>query len=400
MARSGDVLGRGCGKTAVMMRRPILLFVLSLAVAFAAPDGGQSAAAVSHASLRRAAQELVATGPPAIVIRVQHGRKVTTAAAGLASLETRRRARAGDEFRVGSITKTFVATAVLQLVGERRLHLRDQVGRWLGGLPSEWRQVTIRQLLANTSAIPNFVVALAGELFSGRQPPTHRWTTPELIGLVATQPLAFPPGARFDESGTNWILLGMVIERVTRHPLARELRRRIIRPLHLRHTRYELGTLEGTQLHGYDPLGAPFVPGPDGLADVGALNGSAYGAAGAIVSNTADLARFLRALLRGPLLRPAELRAMKQLRPAPLPTGPAQPFDPSLYGLGLQSTQTRCGPLYGHTGATYGYRSVMVATRRASTVVTLGANRAVVSDEYRKRLGRTMIALLCPKQRR
>src|SRR5262245_15439420 len=141
--------------------------------------------------------------------------------------------RAGLRFRAGSVTKTFVAVVVLQLVAEARIRLDERVEG----------KARVRDLLAHTSGLPD-LVDLPGVM-------ARHWTPRELVSEALEQRRVFePPGSRFSYSSTNYALLGLLVERRTGRTLHREITRRILRPLRMRHTGFRPGPRD---VHGYVP---------------------------------------------------------------------------------------------------------------------------------------------------
>lgn len=302
--------------------------------------------------LDAALNDVVAAGVPGIIVRIQDAdRSARSSAAGVSDLATGAKLRPAAQFRIGSITKTFVATIVLQLVGEGRLRLDERVARRLPGLLKNGEQITVRQLLNHTSGLPDYTGD--PELFAGiRQ--NRLWEPRELVALAERHPQLFPPGSAWAYSNTDYIVAGLLVEAVTGRSLARELDRRIFSPLHLEHTSFPTGTagLTGYYAHGY--ISTEANPTPDGQPlDVTGFNPSHAGAAGAIVSNAADLSSFYGALMDGRLLPPPLLREMKK-------TVAEDPTDPNSfqYGLGLERVNDACGAHWGHRGAIFGYQSL------------------------------------------
>jgi D-alanyl-D-alanine carboxypeptidase len=278
-----------------------------------------------------------AGSPGALVLVDDRGSRVAVAS-GLAVLDGAVPLRPGDRFRVGSITKTFVAVVALQLVAERRLALDDTVEDWLPGLVPAGRRITLRDLLAHTSGLDDY----AGDKAFLRRTvtdPRRRWSPRELVRVALRQGLVAPPGARFAYASTNYILLGMAIERATGTTLARLLRRRIIEPLRLLDTSFVPGSrISGPHAHGYAPSQHDGIVAGLATAVDRSRDGASWAwAAGAVVSTAPDLSRFLNALLRGDLVPKALLAQM-------LPT------PGSRYGLGLAAFRTPCGTAIGHTG--------------------------------------------------
>jgi D-alanyl-D-alanine carboxypeptidase len=202
--------------------------------------------------------------------------------------------RATDRFRIGSVTETFVATVVLQLVGEGRFCLTDTIEDWLPGLVPNGQAITVRQLLNMTSGLfdyPNdpriFAPFLQGD-------PAHAWAPRELVAVATSHAPLFALGTGYAYCNTYYVLLDLMIEATSGNPLNAELRQRILEPLRLRATTFATTPrIAGRHAHGYMRIGQP------SLEDVTALNPSWGWAAGAIVSTADDVARFALASGRG-----------------------------------------------------------------------------------------------------
>lgn len=304
---------------------------------------------------------VVRAGAPGIVAYVRDERGVRRAAAGVAEIAGRRPMTVDARFRAASVTKTFVAAVVLQLVAELRLTLDDPVERWLPGLLPDGREITIRQLLRHRSGLIDHLddpAVLAGL----RRDPQRTWSARELVRRTTER--AGRPGADYEYSSTNYLALGLIVEAVTGRPLAHELRRRILAPLRLRDTAYVPGApIPGPHAHGY----AAAVH--DGLVggrpvDTSRHSASWAGAAGAIVSDADDLARFFDALLGGRLLPPDLTAAMHR----PL-AGRRRG-----YGLGLVAYTFACGTAWGHTGNLLGYITAAYSTPDRSRQIVMMVN--------------------------
>ncbi|MER7766714.1 serine hydrolase domain-containing protein [Kitasatospora sp. NPDC096140] len=281
----------------------------------------------------------------------QDGRLVWRNATGVADLTTGEPADPRGAFRIGSATKTFVATTLLQLVGEHRLDLDDRLECLLPGIVPNSTEITVRQLLDHTSGVADYTQDPA---FDHRRPEwldggrfTH-YTLRDLVDVSRRYPPAFPPGTDWQYSNTNYVLIGMIVEKLTGRPWTEEVTRRIIRPLGLRDTWMPGGSpvIPGPHAHGYDRTDT-------GPVDVTLLDPTMAGSAGAGISTTADLTTFLGALLGGRLLRPAELAAMQQTT--------AHGGGRS-YGLGLQRVDTPCGTFWGHVGGVPGYVTMVLGS--------------------------------------
>ena len=317
------------------------------------------------AVLQQQLDGVVEAGAPGVVGLVRTGERTWQGASGLGDLGAKRSARAGDRFRIGSVTKSFVATVVLQLVGEGRLRLVDNLERWLPGLVPGGEQITVRQLLNHTSGLYNYTDDLP-------EPP-RRFRPRELVAIATGHKPLFAPGTEFSYSNTNYILAGMLVERVTGDRLAAQLQRRIFRPLGLDDT--ELPTTQeriaGPHARGYSPPdeGWRVTDGPARLVDVTEMDTSWAWAAGAMVSTTADLARFYQALLGSQLLAPELLKQMRTTVDA------SQPGRGMRYGLGLEVLRPGCGTeLWGHTGSLEGYGTTAFSTADADRQLVMVTN--------------------------
>jgi D-alanyl-D-alanine carboxypeptidase len=374
-------------KAAGMPRRMRFASTAALAVMIFTLAAGPAAASVpaetpaTQATFRAALQRIVDDGVPGVIGRARRGDQLVMAASGLADVATGRPMTAGDRVRVGSLTKTFVSTVVLQLVAEGRLRLSDGVARWLPGLVPGGGAITLRELLQHTSGIfdytndPGFLPAVAAD-------PARVWRPRELVRIAVAHPPLFPPGTSFAYSNTDYILLGLVTEAATGQPLERELRDRIFTPLGLRDTSlpYQDVTLPRPYAHGY-LLNQRGAPGP---VDVTAVSPSIAWAAGGILSTAGDLARFYSALLTGGLLPPPLLRQM-------LTTAGAG------YGLGIFPVQLTCGTVWGHTGDFPGYNSYAFTSRDGSrqAIVLINADLNTLSAQQTADIDAALVTGLC-----
>ncbi|MEU5866904.1 serine hydrolase domain-containing protein [Nonomuraea sp. NPDC047529] len=323
--------------------------------------------AVSSPGVRTALDRAIAdSGAPGIVAEVRDGRERWFGSAGVSDTETGRQRKPNERFRIGSATKAFTATVVLQLAGEGKLRLDDSVERWLPGLVQgngyDGDQVTIRQLLNHTSGIFNYTSDT--EFFAWGQGAAwleHRYDTvaPEqLVKIALRNAPYFAPGKGFAYSNTNYILAAMIIEKVTGHAFGQEVTRRIIRPLRLTGT-YLPGTeakIRGPHPVHYSTL---FSQDPDpAIYDATDMNQSAAWSAGGMVSTVGDLNRFMGALLGGRLMPAAQQKEM-------FTTVVTQGWIPDTrYGLGVFAQKLPCGVwVWGAAGATYGSWTYAMGSR-------------------------------------
>lgn len=342
-----------------------------------------SASAAPPVTLQQGVSRLASAGAPGVLAFVRGPSGASLARAGAGRIGGRRPIGPDDPFRAGSVTKTFVATIVLQLVAEGRLGLDDTVASHLPGLLPRGNVITVRQLLGHTSGLADLGTGRSGEALLERllADRAHAFRPRELVGSVAGMPLLFRPGQGWSYSNTGYVVLGMLVEKVTGKPLASVVHARITRPLHLGRTRLVSGTaLPVGAVHGYLAPGNRLVPTPGGVpVDVSAVSPSWTWAAGALVSSASDLTRFYRALLTGRLLPRRLLDEMTSVRPI---AGGAS------YGLGLLRVRTGCGEAFGHDGEIFGYTTVVLADRDARRTAVVVANVSTPGS------GATLAALL------
>lgn len=301
-----------------------------------------------------------------MVAIVQNRSGTTHYTSGRAILRPARPIRVTDRLRVASITKTFVAAVVLQLVGERRLSLDENVTRWLPGVLPTGHTATVRQLLNHTSGIPDF----PDEPTFARFREDVRLFVParEAVAIATAAPSLFGPGDGWSYSNTGYEVLGLLIERLTGDPIAKVLSERILVPLRLDDTSFEPRPGRPRALaHGYALPGSDLAQAAVRPRDVTDAVNPGASASGALVSTIGDVARFYHALFSGELL-PKELLAemMKTV-----PTG-----GPNQQGLGVFRYPVSCGSAWGHGGFFPGYVTAALASRDGSHVVVLGANAA------------------------
>lgn len=293
--------------------------------------------------------------------RIADGENRVVATSGVAVVGTSAPVPADGRFRAGSITKTFVSTVVLQLVGEGRVALDEPVTRYLPGLVPDG--ITVRMALQHTSGLYNYTAAVALEDPAAFEPARFRhWEPRELVALATAQPLNFAPGTAWEYSNTNYVVAGLLIEAVTGRPYAEAVEERILRPLDLRDT-----VLPGDRVDVPGPHAHGYYQEDGRSVDVTEINPSVAHSAGEIISTTADLDRFLDALLDGHLLAPAQMAELTR----------TQPVSPG-YGLGLYATPLPCGvTVWGHDGGIPGYTTFMASTPDTTTRIAVSATTAV-----------------------
>jgi D-alanyl-D-alanine carboxypeptidase len=260
-----------------------------------------------------------------------------------------------QQVRVGSISKSFTSSVVLQLVGEGKIRLDEPIDTYLPGLlvgdGIDGHAITVRQILRHQSGLPELTED--PRINEYKAVLENRTMTPEQeISIALQRPAVFAPGTRWGYSNTNYIVAGMLVERVTGAKYTDELDRRILKPLPLGDT-YLPGTGE-RDIRGPHPKGYATVDGV--VTDVSRIEPSVPWSAGGMVSTGSDLNRFYSALLAGRVVPAAQLQEMR----TGVPRGPDIGMD---YGLGIGYTHLPCGAEYvGHTGGIYGFRTISGAT--------------------------------------
>ncbi|MFE5813527.1 serine hydrolase domain-containing protein [Streptomyces sp. NPDC056479] len=312
-------------------------------------------------------------GAPGAMARLDDRDTVRWAAVGVADRRTGRALSNADRFRIGSVTKIFSAVVLLQLADERKLKLDAPVNRYLPGLLPDDR-ITVRHVLSHRSGLHDYTNEMFARTVPGFEAVRKKvFTYRQLVNRSLSKPRTTKPGGAYSYSNTNFVVAGLLIEKLTGHSVATEYRDRIIEPLNLGDTFYvHPGTkIPGRHAHGY------LTPDTAGAALVDATEQTASWAqsAGAVISSTRDLNTFLSALLGGRLTSRAQLAQMQRWVPA----GSTQ-----AYGLGLRRRDLSCGiSVYGHTGAVQGYYSYAFASKdgkRAFAALANASNNGAVHN--------------------
>ncbi|MGH2549305.1 MAG: serine hydrolase domain-containing protein [Thermomicrobiales bacterium] len=360
--RSALALVPGFASLSIMMHHPGVASAISTPAASPIPTN----------TLQALLDTAVASGLPGVNVGVSiGGGEFITVTAGLASLERETPLALGDTFRLYSITKTFVAIVVLQLIEEGVVSLDDVIPHWLdkpevSAIPSI-DEITVRQLLTHTSGIFDYFddeSPFLLDAFLGESADWSRfWSVEELLGYSDGSRATpyFLPGEGRRYANTNYILLGMIIEKATGKSFSDELDSRILSPLGLRDTRFAgndhvvSGTVDGYQLLDGDP------------ANVTDTNLSWAWTAGGIVSTIGDLAIFAGAVFSGVLLQPESYDLMFAFDDV---TGAI------VEGMGLYSFASPFGQIVGMDGESAGFSSCMFHVPEAAVTIVALANVA------------------------
>jgi D-alanyl-D-alanine carboxypeptidase len=334
------------------------------------------AAAVDPAALQWAIDRVHAAGVPGVLAAARDGGESWRGAAGVADLGTGRPIRPYYRHRIGSVTKTFVATAVLHLVAAGKVDLDAPIATYLPSLVpgARGRAVTVRMLLNHTSGINDYdhviYASLARLSLADLERNRFRTFQPEeLVRIGLAQPATGAPGQRWAYANTNYVVAGLLIEKVTGLSMERYVTQRVIRPAGLRHTYFpgRFPVILGPHSKAYEDLFGYAVP----PGEFSVYNYSSLWAAGDLVSTMDDVTRLLQALLGGRLLPSAQLAEMKRTVPILDPEG--NPI--GAYGLGLTVIDAGpCGRLWGHDGTVFGQRTLALGTEDARRQMAYGVN--------------------------
>ncbi|HEX5918733.1 MAG TPA: serine hydrolase domain-containing protein [Nocardioides sp.] len=269
---------------------------------------------------------------PGAIVLVRVGDEIRSVSGGRAAVGGEDQITERHRFPIGSVSKTMVAAAVLQLVADGELQLTDSVERWLPGVVPRGDRITVEHLLAHRSGLYNYTESPEFEWTPG-------WTPRDILRLATTEPPVHAPDTESSYSNTNYIVLGLIVERVTGQRLEAVLQQRVFTPAGMVDTSLEAARVA-------DP---PRVRGYEGRRDVTPDDLSFAWAAGGVVSSARDLDAFFQALTSGELLGAAVFHDMTR------PRGELRNGGNAEYGLGLGHRNLRCVAVVGHGGALPGF---------------------------------------------
>jgi D-alanyl-D-alanine carboxypeptidase len=258
--------------------------------------------------------------------------------------------------RIGSLTKTFTVTAVLQLVDQGKLALNDPITKYIAGVPSG-DKITLRELAQMQSGLITFddVEQFVNSVLAD---PHQSFTAAQLLGYAQDKPLQFPPGTQYQYSNTNTVLLGLVVEKQSGQSLPDYIREHILAPLKLTHTSFPTtAAFPDPHPQGYTaPQGAELT-----ATD---WNPSWAWGAGNMISTLEDMRIWAHALATGPLLTPETQRQRLDT------TVPMNPEKSAFYGLGIFNA----GGWIGHSGSIFGYQTVALYLPQTQTTLAFFIN--------------------------
>ena len=332
-----------------------------------------------------------------LTVRLPKG-KTRTFYSGLTAYQKGSPLSRSNLFKIGSITKSFVTVLILQLEAEGKLNINDPITRYLPQYP-KWKDVTIKQLLNMTSGIYPFVDS-KGFRTTFKNNTAKQFTSKDLIAYAYNNPkcglsnkvacpTVFKPGASYEYSNTNYVLAGMIIEKITGQPLSEVLQKRLLNKFKLRNTfylpymvtrlpkRYAKFNIPKRMAKEYhsDPLSKTR---PEN--DTTDYNLSWAGPAGAMVSNTRDITKWIYALFSGKVLPAKQFKKMTSLvcmNPRSCQLGAPitiKAIEGPGYALGLLGSNASLGPIWSYEGRTFGSRVIYYWMPEVDILVTAAVN--------------------------
>lgn len=330
---------------------------------------------------------------PGALVLLQTPQGTFTAAYGTTRIGTDSPPTAETHFRIASNTKTMTAAVILQLAAEGKLGLDDRISKYVAGVPNG-DAITIAQLLEMRSGLYNYTDALELSATIDRDP-GKVWTAKELLAIAFAHPPNFAPGAEYEYCNTNYVLLGLVAERLDGRSLARAMQARLFAPLGLRHTELPASTVRTMPepySHGYlygsssvALADTPYSAATKAAVRAGTLQPTDYtnvnhsfaGAAGGVVSTADDLATWIRALVTGRVLDGAyQRRWLESLKPI----DPSKPGG-QRYGYGISELSWGSNQMLFHGGETVGFNSFIGHDPANRVTLIVWTNLTVSLDE-------------------
>lgn len=361
------------------------VLIVAAAVVFSFSGGAAVLAQSPNNTLQQDVNAIRDIGTTGVLAVTSDGNTFTQARAGTSIRGTTLPVNWDSHVRIGSNTKTFVATVMLQLEAEGKLSLNDTVERWLPGVVqghgNQGDHITIKNLLQHTSGLYDYT--WDEDFWSTLETPAafyqnrfNSYTPAQLVGIAVSHAPSFAPGAKWEYSNTNYIVAGMIIEAATGKTWSQQVKDRIITPLGLSQTS--------------EPGNNPFLPyphprgyqlfGTDGTyTDVTEHNMTWGGAAGSLVSSPRDVNVFFKALMKGQLLPPPQLAKMQDV--VYMGKEFEEIWPGASYGLGIIRINLPCGGVYwSHGGDVLGYNNTNGITPDGEKSAMVASSTNTFSD--------------------
>ncbi|WP_245627879.1 serine hydrolase domain-containing protein [Actinomadura oligospora] len=338
--------------------------------------GEPTSSALDHAKLQATLDATHEAGMYGVTSAVRDGGTTWQGAAGVADTATGRPVRTGMRQRVGGVTETFVATAVMQQVDQGRVHLDDAIGGYLPDVVPgpRGRRITVRMLLDHTSGIGDYLPAAfpslsepsAESLDANRN---RRLSPRRLVDWGLGAKPTGDPGQNWTYSGTDYVILGLLLEKITGRTAADYITAAVIRRSGLRHTYFpgDDPSIRGPHSRMYESLSGVL----DQPRDYSEYDMSWSSTAGSLISTADDLNHFYRDLLTGRLTSQDSLAEMKRTVPVK-DAGGTTVLD---YGLGLYALNLPCGRYWGHDGSVWGAATQSLTSQDGDRQLTVAMNR-------------------------
>ena len=347
--------------------RRLALALLAVAALLAAPPTAGAKlpeATVAAIDVAAAAEQESGKVPGLAVSAVVPGQGSYVKGYGTGNTGSNRPFDTRDHVRIGAVTKSFTATAILRLVDRGKLSLDAKISKWVKGVPGG-KRVTISELLAMRSGLFDYKKDL-GFAVDYQDNPVLPFKPRDILRILKRHEPSFAPGTRTEDVDTNYVLLGIVLEKVTGLSAESAIKRLVIDPLRLRGTSFPTtATLPSPVGTGY------FSPDGTGLFNYTSVNPRVSWTAGGMVSTLADLQRWGRALAKGTLLSKRLQRTRLRFRAIATLSGP-----PVGYGLGI----FRIGDWIGHNGAIFGFNAITMYEPRTGAQIAVVANKSSSSS--------------------
>ncbi|MFB6633860.1 serine hydrolase domain-containing protein [Streptomyces sp. NPDC004290] len=317
------------------------------------------------ARLDRAVRDVMdETGVPGVSVALSApGKGTYIRSFGVADKATGAPMDPGLYMRIGSETKTFTVTALLELVDQGKVGLDDPISKYVDGVPNG-DAITLRNLASMRSGLFNYS-ADEGFYKAFTSDPYRPFTPQQLLSYSFKHPIQFQPGAEFDYCNTNLILLGLVVEKVSGTPLNEYIQENVVEPAGLSHTVFPTdAAFPSPHAHGYTVQTASGK-----LEDATDWNPSWGWAAGAMISDLQDLRTWARVVATGTLLTPKTQAERLNVYPSGIPGAG--------YGLGIFDVQGWIG----HNGSLPGYESLTIYLPEAKATLVVLLNTDVLHDD-------------------
>lgn len=329
----------------------------------------------SAAALRSQILQIIESGPPGILLLIEDKELPLRMSAGIANIATKRKATTDDAWRIASVTKLVTAAIIMQLVQERRMKLSDPLSSYLPNSVRLADSISVKQLLNHTSGIPDYLAApsvplnVSAEFLSANL--VRQLKTDRILEGVRSQRRRFKPGIMHEYSNTNYLLLGLIIEKVTGRSFPSVVSDRIIAPLRLKQTGFpdRKGNITRQHLRGYVPADLDAKPFSNrrSLIDV-TTHDYFLGGDGGLYSTLDDTTRILRYVLNG--------KAIGRSLQTEMVSSMIQDHDGFYqYGLGVMAFTLPCGiRVYGHEGRDLGIYTVALFDPKRDMSFVFAAN--------------------------